>query len=99
MSTVIFMKLSKKVKLARKTKSYKQKEFANLLNCGLTTITNYEGGHSEPNSKFMQKICHKFPQYTLWLMTGQTQTSYQISPELDTEPEKREVTPNEATVS
>jgi transcriptional regulator with XRE-family HTH domain len=63
------MRLSEKVKLIRVSKGYTQKEFAELMKSGLTTITNYEGGHSEPNSKFMQKLCNKFPQYALWLMT------------------------------
>lgn len=73
------MKLSEKVTLIRKVEGYKQREFAQLMGSGLTTITNYEGGHREPNSKFMQKLCQKFPEYTLWLMTGETSDN-QIDP-------------------
>lgn len=76
-----FMKLSEKVKLVRKTEGYTQKNFSKLMGSGLTTITNYEGGHSEPNSEFMQKLCQTFPEYTLWLMTGKT-SGDQIDPSI-----------------
>ena len=73
------MKLVEKIKLLRNINNYTQVEFARYLNCGLTTITNYEGKHRNPNAEFLQKICNKFPEYTLWLMTGEVDIK-QIKP-------------------
>ena len=63
------MKLSKKLKLLRKTQGYTQIELAKTLNVGYSSIQNYECGYRKPNHRFMQKLCQQFPQYALWFMT------------------------------
>jgi DNA-binding XRE family transcriptional regulator len=69
MSRIIFMNLSKKLKLLRKTEGYTQKQASELLKCGYSTYQQHEIGLHEPNSKLMQKLCQLHPEYTLWLMT------------------------------
>jgi transcriptional regulator with XRE-family HTH domain len=63
------MNFSKKLKLLRKIKRYTQIELAKTLNVGYSSVQNYECGYRKPNHRFMQKLCHQFPEYTLWLMT------------------------------
>ena len=63
------MNLSKKLKLLRKTEGYTQVALSKVLRVGCPSIQNYECGYRKPNHRFMQKLCHKFPEYTLWLMT------------------------------
>jgi DNA-binding XRE family transcriptional regulator len=62
------MKLSKKIKQLRKLNNCTQKEFAKLLGIGYTTFQKYETGAVFPRFEWLQKICKKFPEHTLWLI-------------------------------
>jgi transcriptional regulator with XRE-family HTH domain len=65
----IFMTLSAKLKLLRKTQGYTQKQASELLKCGYSTYQKYELEIIKPAHRSMVKICQQFPEYTLWLMT------------------------------
>jgi len=73
------MELNEKLKLIRKTEKYTQRQLAELLNIDETNYQRYEYGNVSPNTKIIQKLCQKFPEYTLWLMTGKT-SGDQIDP-------------------
>jgi transcriptional regulator with XRE-family HTH domain len=62
------MNLSKKLKQIRRLNHCTQKEFAKLLGIGYTTFQKYETGSVFPRFELLQKICKKFPKYTLWLI-------------------------------
>jgi hypothetical protein len=44
-----------------------------------------EYGKTAPSHATMENLCSKFPEYTLWLMTGKTQPPFQIDPYIKTE--------------
>ena len=69
LSRAIFIKLSAKLKLLRKTQGYTQKQASELLKCGYSTYQKYELEIIKPAHRSMVKICQQFPQYALWLMT------------------------------
>ncbi len=49
-----------------------------------STWSAARAGRIPPNAEILMAICAKFPQYTLWLMTGQTnEGAGQSSPEID----------------
>jgi transcriptional regulator with XRE-family HTH domain len=73
------MNLSEKLKLLRSTEGFTQKKLSKLVDCGYSTYQKYELGIHEPPHKVIAKICQKFPEYTLWLMTGKT-SGDQIDP-------------------
>jgi len=62
------MTLSKKIKQIRALNNCTQEEFAKLLGIGYTTFQKYETGAVFPRFELLQKICKKFPKYTLWLI-------------------------------
>ena len=66
----IFMTLSAKLKLLRSTKGLTQKRMSALLEVKEVTYQMYEYQKYILGGIVMQKICHQFPQYTLWLMTN-----------------------------
>ncbi len=74
------MDLSKKLKSVRKTESYTQKKLSELLEVDVISIQNYENERRKPNAEILQKLCTQFPEYTLWLMTGQIDPPSQIDP-------------------
>jgi transcriptional regulator with XRE-family HTH domain len=65
----IFMTLSAKLKLLRGTKGLTQKRMSALLDVKEVTYQSYEYGTYIPGGSVIQKLCNKFPEYTLWLMT------------------------------
>jgi len=73
------METSEKLKLIRKTENITQVKMAELIGCGYSTYQQYELGLRSPSGEILQKFCKKFPEYTLWLMTGKTSDD-QIDP-------------------
>jgi len=63
------MNFAKKIKILRTSCGYTQRELADILDCSTLSVQNYEANRKNPNGLLMQKLCNKFPQYTLWLMT------------------------------
>ena len=79
------MIFEKRMKKLRKTMGYRQKEFAEMLEIGYSTYQQYEMETVEPKNKFTQRLCKMFPEYTLWLMTGDLEELRQIDPYLQEE--------------
>lgn len=63
------IKLSKRIKELRKQKGYTQKEFADFIGVGQTTIANYEKGLRVPDTEKLNKIADYF-QVTLDYLLG-----------------------------
>ncbi len=76
------MEFNERLRLLRKTMEYTQKDFAQLLDSAEISIRNYEAGRKNPNGKFIRGLCKKFPEFTLWMMTGNHKVPRQISPEM-----------------
>lgn len=77
------MNMSEKVKAIRIAEGLTQINFCKITGMALSTLKNYEGGHSEPSLTNMLLITNKpqFQKYTLWLMTDKTSPqSGQIAP-------------------
>ncbi|EOK5539529.1 helix-turn-helix domain-containing protein [Enterobacter ludwigii] len=68
------MKMGEKVKAIRAAEKITQINFCEITGIPLSSLKNYEGGHSEPSLTNMLMITSKarFEKYTLWLMTGKT---------------------------
>lgn len=74
--------IGRKIRRIREAQNLTRQEFAEKTGLNIETISATERGKSKPNSDKLQAICRTFPQYTLWLMTDQSDpTSGQISPE------------------
>ncbi|WP_261464693.1 helix-turn-helix domain-containing protein [Serratia marcescens] len=77
------MNMGKKVKAIRAAEGITQVNFCKITGIPLSTLKNYEGGHSEPSLTNMLLITSQptFEKYTLWLMTDKTAPAAgQISP-------------------
>jgi len=77
------MKMGEKVKAIRAAEKITQINFCEITGIPLSSLKNYEGGHSEPSLTNMLMITSKprFEKYTLWLMTDKTAPEAgQISP-------------------
>ena len=75
------MKLREKLKLVRKISNQTQPDFAKSIAVSLSTYKRYELGESEISIAAFLKIVEKHPEYSLWLVSGETIPSAgQISP-------------------
>jgi transcriptional regulator with XRE-family HTH domain len=72
------MEFNERLKLIRKKEKYTQEEFAASIGCGLSTLGHYEAGRREPTQNILTALCNKFPEYTIWIMTGKTNFPEQI---------------------
>ncbi len=79
---LFFMKFCDRLKAIRITEDYNQKDFADSIGCGYSTLGHYEAGRRDPTQKVISALCMKFPEYTLWIMTGQTNGNDQIDPHM-----------------
>ena len=64
-------KLNKRLIYARKSKSLKQNELANILKVSLPTMNHYESGKRAPNSELLSKIATVLECDPGWLLTGE----------------------------
>ena len=69
------MQFGEKLKRLRVTEGYTQKGLSNALEIGERSIQNYELNEREPNYCFIQKICKKFPEYALWLISDHAEVA------------------------
>lgn len=70
-----------KIKKIRKKQKYTQVGFAKELDIPFGSYQKYELEQYEVSAGALIKIVERFPEYTLWLMTGETAlSSGQISP-------------------
>lgn len=72
------MEFSDKIKAIRKSQkavrkvrspTLTQRQFGEKFNSSVVTIQLYESGKILPSAKFIKKLCNKFPEYALWLLT------------------------------
>lgn len=74
-------KIFEKIRLIRYQEGFKRKEFSELVNIPLRTLEGIENKGTDPRSSYVQSICKKFPEYTLWFMLDEVDIdSGQISP-------------------
>lgn len=74
--------LKLKIKAIRKKLKFTQASFAKSLGMSASSYQGYELGVSAVPSNLLLKITEEFPEYTLWLMTGETNIpAGQISPD------------------
>jgi phage repressor protein C with HTH and peptisase S24 domain len=66
-------KLNKRIILSRKSKGFKQKELAHILNISLPTMNHYESGKRAPNSELLSQIAKTLDCDPGWLLTGEGQ--------------------------
>lgn len=75
------MKLREKLKLIRKTNKQTQPDFAKSISVSLSTYKRYELGDIEISMTAFLSLTEKHPEYSLWLISGETIPSAgQISP-------------------
>lgn len=59
-------------------------ELERLTDIGAKAWSHVYHGRTSPDAKHLEKLCLLFPEYTLWLMTGQVSPEAgQTSPELE----------------
>ncbi len=78
------MKINQRMKLIRTTEGFTQSEFAELIGVANdAAMRQIESGKTkEVGSAKIERICQRFPEYALWLTTGQVDLPNQISPYL-----------------
>lgn len=75
------MVLREKLKLIRKASGQTQPNFAKSISVSLSTYKRYELGDSEMSITAFFNLTEKYPEYSLWLTSGETIPSAgQISP-------------------
>jgi DNA-binding XRE family transcriptional regulator len=78
------MKINQRIKLIHTTERFTQSEFAKLIDVyndiGVRQIES--GRIKEVGTAKIERICQRFPEYALWLTTGQVQPPHQINPYL-----------------
>jgi len=75
------MNINEKIRLIRTTEGFTQVEFAKLIgvSCDVGVREIESGKRKEVGSAKIERICNRFPEYALWLTTGQT-SGDQIDP-------------------
>ncbi|MCK0753469.1 helix-turn-helix transcriptional regulator [Chromohalobacter japonicus] len=76
--------LGKKVREIREVEGLGRQAFSDLIGVPKQTLINVETSKSSPSGKLLAQVSSCFSQYTLWLMTDQTnETAGQISPAIE----------------
>lgn len=79
MSTMI----GEKIRAIRECEGLSRPKFCEATGVNKETLVTAENGRYEPKVGLVEQVCAAFPQYTLWLMTGQVNPEGgQISPEI-----------------
>ena len=66
------MNLQEKIKLVRKSQELTQNKFAEAIGIPATSLKKYESGERKPSGEALLKIIEHFPQFALWITTGET---------------------------
>ena len=75
--------IGQKIRMIREAEGLSREDFCLKIGVKVATLTQTEMGRRTPSSDTPLAVCQAFPQYTLWLMTGQVAPEAgQISPDL-----------------
>lgn len=75
---------SEKLKEIREVHGLGRKGFSDETGIPIRTIEGIEQRGTIPRTDIAQKVCKRWPEYTLWLMTDQIDESCgQVNPELE----------------
>lgn len=66
------MDLQEKIRLVRTSQKITQVKFAEITGIPATSIKKYEKGERKPSGEALLKIIEHFPQFALWMTTGET---------------------------
>jgi len=66
------MTLQEKIKLVRTSQKLTQDNFSEIIGIPKTSLRKYETGEREPSGKALLKIIESYPQFALWITTGET---------------------------
>lgn len=76
--------LAQKMREIREVETSGRAEFAQLIGFNKKTVESIEQAGRAPKGEMLEAVCKKWPKYTLWLMTGQTnELCEQVSPEIE----------------
>lgn len=76
--------LAKKLRLIREVETSGRAEFSQVVGISKKTLESIEQSGRAPKGELLEAVCNQWPQYTLWLMTGQVnEAAGQISPEIE----------------
>jgi len=67
------MELAKKVRQIREAEGLTREEFAVRNRIPYGTLLRLEQGKSDPRASMLIRLCHSYPKYALWLVSGRTQ--------------------------
>ncbi|WP_193067745.1 helix-turn-helix domain-containing protein [Halomonas sp. 3D7M] len=74
--------LAEKIRKIREAETSGRAEFSQLIGIPKKTIENIELTGRAPKGDLLAAVCRRWPRYTLWLMTDQTDPeSGQVQPE------------------
>lgn len=74
-------KLTEKIRQIREAETSGRAEFSQLIGVPKKTLENIELTGRAPKGEMLEAICQQWPEYTLWLMTDQTdKANGQVSP-------------------
>ncbi len=62
--------LAKKLRLIREAETSGRAEFCEIIGIAKKTLEGIEQTGRVPKGDLLEKVCHTWPKYTLWLMTG-----------------------------
>lgn len=72
-----------KIRIIREHETTGRTAFANEVGSTKRTIEDMERKGRNPRTEVVEAVCRRWPEYTLWLMTDQTNThAGQISPDM-----------------
>lgn len=76
--------LTKRMREIREAETSGRHEFSQLVGINKKTLESLEQTGRAPKGELLEAVCAQWPQYTLWLMTGQVnEEAGQISPEIE----------------
>ncbi len=76
--------LTQRMREIRETEMSGRHEFSQLVGINKKTLESLEQTGRAPKGELLEAVCRIWPQYTLWLMTGQVnEEAGQLSPEIE----------------
>lgn len=76
--------LTKRLREIREAETSGRHEFSQVVGINKKTLESLEQTGRAPKGELLEAVCQNWPQYTLWLMTGEVnEEAGQISPEIE----------------